>query len=405
MGWSGILFLAKILGREDSGPPAMMHPNDPFEESRQEEGVLSCPFQGEMIPMILRHADVQGAAKDWETFSSNAPFRVPIPSEENLRTMRQLPIETDPPEHTEWRGIVEPFFKRARNPEVIGKVERLIAILLRKGMTRDSLEVVEELALPIQCHALTYLLNVSEAEAETWIDWGMHVFVKDGGQPGEMDTKLEDYLTEQFDRAEAREEPGEDFYSALLQATFQGRPLTREEAMGFANLTFAGGRDTVIHTISTVIAHLARDPNALPFLREDPKRIPVAAEEFFRIASPLTHIGRVCPEKTNVQGVPVPEDGRVSLCWVSANQDESVFENPHEIRLDRRPNPHIAFGAGKHFCLGAGHARMIVKALLQALCEQVETIDLIEARAHVENEARYRREVGFDRLVVRIQAR
>ena len=95
--------------------------------------------------------------------------------------------------------------------------------------------------------------------------------------------------------------------------------------MGFANLTFAGGRDTVIHTISSIFAYLAENPAALDFLREDPKRIPVATEEFFRAVTPLTHIGRVCPVETDVQGVSVPAQGRVSLCWASANNDDTVF--------------------------------------------------------------------------------
>ena len=100
-------------------------PKDSFQESRQKKGILKCPFQGEEIPMLLRHADVRAAAKDWQTFSSDAPFRVPIPSEEEMRTMRQLPIETNPPQHTEYRKIVEPFFKRSRTPEVVKKVQKL----------------------------------------------------------------------------------------------------------------------------------------------------------------------------------------------------------------------------------------------------------------------------------------
>ena len=381
----------------------MSNPNDPFEQPRRESGVLPCEFQGETIPMILRHADVQRAAKDWETFSSDAPFRVPIPSEENLRTMRQLPIETDPPEHTEFRGIVEPFFKRARDPEVIAKVGALIEQLLAAALERESVEIVSEFALPVQCHALTYLLNVPEPEADTWIEWGMHVFVKDGGKPGEMDTKLEDYLRVQFDRA--LESPGDDFYSALIKATYQGRPLTRDEMMGFANLTFAGGRDTVIHTISSIFAYLSRNAAALEYLREDPKRIAKAGEEFFRTVSPLTHIGRVCPAETDVQGVPAPPDSRVSLCWSSANHDETVFDSPNEVQLDRQPNPHIAFGAGAHFCLGAFHARMLVKILLNKLCDLVGDLTLVEARPHVENEVRYQREVGYDSLTVSMTRR
>ena len=99
---------------------------DPFREQRLRTGALECEFQGESVPMILRHEDVRKAAKDWRTFSSDAPFRVPIPSEEDVRTMRQLPIETDPPEHTEYREIVEPFFRRAKDPAVVARVQALI---------------------------------------------------------------------------------------------------------------------------------------------------------------------------------------------------------------------------------------------------------------------------------------
>src|ERR1700734_3800263 len=95
---------------------------DPFREPRKEAGVLPCEFQGDTIPMILRHGDVRRAAKDWKTFSSDAPFRVPIPSEEDVRSMRQLPIETDPPDHGDYRDIVEPFFRRAKDPSMIAQV-------------------------------------------------------------------------------------------------------------------------------------------------------------------------------------------------------------------------------------------------------------------------------------------
>src|SRR3954465_6092465 len=113
--------------------------SDPFRAKRNEDGLLKCPFQGEDIPMILRHEEVRAAAKDWKTFSSDAPFRVPIPSEEDVRTMRQLPIETDPPDHTDYRAIVEPFFRRARNPIVVAQVEALIDGLLTDALGRESI--------------------------------------------------------------------------------------------------------------------------------------------------------------------------------------------------------------------------------------------------------------------------
>ncbi len=372
---------------------------DPFREVRNKDGVLKCPFQGEMVPMILRHEDLRKAAKDWKTFSSDAPFRVPIPSEEEVRTMRQLPIETNPPEHTEYRAIVEPFFARAKQPEVIARVEALIAEQLSEALGRESVEIVNEFALTIQSHALTYLLNVPESEAATYISWGMHVFKVTGGE-FKKGTSLEDYLHAQFDRAGAN--PGEDFFSALTKATYRGRSLTREEMMGFGNLTFAGGRDTIIHSISSIMAYLGRNPDALEYLREDPKRIIHAGEEFFRVFMPLTHIGRVCPVETDVHGVTVPADGRVSLGWASANFDETVFDSPEEVRLDRKPNPHISFGFGAHLCLGAPHARLIVRSLLQALTARVGSITVLDAKEHIENEARYQRSNGYEFLSVKL---
>ena len=375
---------------------------DPFREAREQDSLLQCPFQDETLPMVLRHADVRAAAKDWKTYSSDAPFRVPIPSEEAVRTMRQLPIETDPPEHTEYRAIVEPFFQRAKQPDVIAKVEALIGNLLSQALARESIEIVNEFALPVQSRALTYLLNVPESEADTWIGWGIHVFKVTGGE-FKKGIVLEDYLHAQFDRAEAH--PGEDLFSALVKASYRGRRLTREEMMGFGNLTFAGGRDTIIHSISNIIGYFGQNPAALEFLRQDPRRIVHAAEEFFRVFMPLTHIGRVCPVDTNVHGVPVKAGGRVSLAWSSANFDQTVFDAPEEIRLDRKPNPHLSFGFGPHLCLGAPHARLIVRSLLEALTGRVERVTVLEAKEHIEHEARYERANGYDSLTVAFKAR
>ncbi|HYR57944.1 MAG TPA: cytochrome P450 [Chthoniobacteraceae bacterium] len=371
---------------------------DPFREPRNDEGVLACEFQGETVPMILRHAEVRQAAKDWQTYSSDAPFRVPIPSEEEVRSVRQLPIEVDPPDHTEYRQLVEPFFQRAKMPEVTAQVEALVDGLLGDALRRESIEVVREFALPLQSRALTYLLNVPETEAATWISWGTHVFREGPGK--EKGAALEAYLHRMFDAALAS--PGADFFSALTRATFRGRPLTREEMLGFANVTFAGGRDTIINSICGVIGYLSENPDALEYLRQDPKRIVHASEEFFRVITPLTHIGRVCPVETSVHGVPVKAGGRASLCWASANYDETVFDAPEEVRLDRKPNPHLAFGSGAHLCLGAAHARLIVRSLLQSLTARAASIAVLHAEQHVENESRYRRAVGYDSLKIKL---
>ena len=376
--------------------------SDPLRTAREKSGVLKCPFHGEDITMILRHEDVRQAAKDWQTFSSDAPFRVPIPSEEAVRSMRQLPIETNPPEHGDYRAIVEPFFARAKDPAVIAQVEALIDGLLTAALARDAVEIVHEFALPVQSRALTYLLNVPAAEGEIWIGWGIHVFKVTGGE-FKTGNVLEDYLRQKFDAAEAN--PGPDFFSALTQATYRGRPLTRDEMMGFANLAFAGGRDTIIHTISCALGHLAEHPEALDYLRADPKRITLASEEFFRVFMPLNHIGRVCPADTDVHGVTVKAGERISLAWASANFDKTVFPAPHAVRLDRKPNPHLSFGFGPHLCLGAAHARLILRTLLRLCCERVQRIAILHATAHVEHEATFDRTLGYDALTVKLTPR
>lgn len=371
---------------------------DPFKEARRESGILKAEFQGREIPMVLRHKAVRKAAKDWKTFSSDAPFRVVIPSEEAVRSVRQLPIETDPPDHTDYRKLVEPLFRRPREPEMIAAIEGLVDRMVHAAIGKESVEAVREFALPMQSLALTHLLNMPEAEAETWISWGTHVF-RDGEDGAGKGSVLELYINEQFDRAE--KEPGDDFFSVLSQATFRGRRLTREELSGFANLTFAGGRDTVINSITGILAFFADNPQRLDWLREHPEAVITATEEFVRVISPLTHIGRVCPVDTPVDGMTVPAKERISLCWASANMDESVFEKPAEVRLDRKPNPHVGFGSGPHNCLGAHHARLVIRSLLKRLMQSVRTIELQEALENLERESHYTRKVGYDKLRVR----
>jgi len=376
-------------------------PSDPFKEKREAGPVARFSFQGEAIPMILRHADVRQAAKDWRTYSSDAPFRVPIPSEEAARSMRQLPIETDPPVHGEYRAIAEPYFQRPKLPEMIAKVEALIEELLRAALARETTEIVHGFALPIQARALTYLLDTDEREADTWIGWGVHVFRVRGGL--KKGVELEDYLTRKFDAVSRT--PGRCFFSALTQARFQGRPLTREEMMGFANLTFAGGRDTVIHTLACALGHLAANPEELAYLREDPKRIVHASEEFFRFFMPLTHIGRVCPVATSVHGEQVPAGGRVSLGWASANRDETVFPEADVFKIDRKPNPHLSFGFGEHLCLGAPHARLLLRTLLQKCVELVDGMEIVSAEERTETEHSYERKLGYESLVLKFRPR
>ena len=245
---------------------------------------------------------------------------------------------------------------------------------------------------------MAILTNAPEGDADLWISWGTHVFRdKEGKSKGFF---LEHYCAELLDRA--LENPRDDLFTALTRMEIQGRPLTREEQLGYLNIVFAGGRDTIIHSVACALGYLAEHPEALEFLRADPDRIVHASEEFFRAYMPLTHIGRVCPVDTDVHGMQVRAGDRATLCWASANLDEDVFAAADEVRLDRKPNPHVSFGFGAHLCLGAPHARTVLRTLLAGLCRRVERISLLSKQDRVEHTPAYDRQLGYESLNVRL---
>jgi cytochrome P450 len=374
------------------------HP-DAFREAREKDGVLNVHCDGEDITMILRIDDLRAAGRDPQTFSSDHPFMVVLRSEEDVRSVRQLPIETDPPDHTEYRMIVQPLFRKAALPAHAENIAPLVNRMVAEAVAAGEVEAVNEFALPLQSRALTILLGVPESEAETYMGWGTHIF-HDGANESAV---VEAYTKSQFERA-ARE-PGEDFFSVLNQAEFRGRKLTFDEKQGFANVAFAGGRDTVINVVASIIAYIADHPETLEFLRQDESRFKTATEEFVRYISPLTVIARSCPHGATVAGEEVPAKARVGMCWPSGNRDASAFDDPDVVKLDRKPNPHVGFGIGPHNCLGAPHARTIIKCVLMALCDQVERIDLISQEPKIEKEDSFTRKAGYESVNVRFVGR
>lgn len=170
-------------------------------------------------------------------------------------------------------------------------------------------------------------------------------------------------------------------------------------------LTFAGGRDTVINAVTNTIAYFAEHRESLERIRQNPKLVHKATEELMRYFSPLTHMGRVVTEDTQVCEHAAKANSRISLCWASANRDETVFENPNEVVLDRKRNPHIAFGFSHHQCLGAHHARKIMKVLMKTLAEKVQSIDILNSQENIEEWGAFNRKVGFEKLTARFNAR
>ncbi len=377
---------------------------DAFSDARSDKGTGQYVDQGDVVTMLLRLKDVRKTAKDFKTFRSQdeRPGRIVVPTEVDIAVVRQIPFELDPPKHTTYRALVEPWFKRPDDPEYREKIEHIISELLDEVTAQPSTEVVEGFSLKLQSRALTVLLNLPYEEAETWISWGTHVFrSEDNPVDGDKAQVLYDYIDAQIERA--RQNPADDLFSVLLNTEVDGRKMTKDEVKGVMVLTFAGGRDTVINALTNTIAYLGDHPEALEHIRQNPDKINFAVEELARYFSPLTHMGRVVDEDTTVCEHAAKANSRVSLCWASANRDETVFENPNEVDLERKANPHVAFGFGIHKCLGATHARQVLRTLLAVLSQKIKAIHLMEAQDKIEDWDDFHRKVGFDRLVARFE--
>lgn len=378
--------------------------SDPFESERLEKGYGKMDDQGEEVTMVLGHKEVRRCAFNPKTFQSGGTVgRIVIPSEEKIRTIRQIPFEVDPPLHKDYRALLEPWFKRPLEKDYTLKLEGQIQSLVAQALKTDVLDVINEFALPLQSRALTLLLNVPYAEAEIWISWGTHVFrSEDTALDGDKATILYDYLDAEIDKTIAN--PSNDLYSLLLVSEVNGKRLTKEEVKGVMILTFAGGRDTVINAVTNSICYFAEHPEAIEKLRKQPELIPLAVEELMRYFSPLTQMGRVSTEAASVCEHALKGDSKIGLCWASANRDAKVFDNANEVVLDRKINPHLAFGSGVHNCLGATHARQLLKILIRTLVNTVKSIDILDSKENIEKLGPFKRKVGFDRLQVKFNS-
>lgn len=308
-------------------------------------------------------ADVRAAAKDWQTFSSR------LQGDPDVRDFLQLPLEVDPPEHERYRALLEPILGRRaivlREPEVRAIARTLVRGFARRGRT----EAVTELAVPMVATTIATVFGRPDDAAEL-TSWGITSWEQraDGTRSG---ARLDAYVDRVLD-AGARPDAGEgDAFARLAHASIDGRPLTRIEQVGMANLILAGGRDTVIHILAGAMWHLAGDPAARADLRARPERLQLAIEEYLRYFSPNPGMERVVTADVAGSWGRASTGDFVVLGWGPANHDPSAFAEPGSIHLDRRPNPHLAFGSGPHTCIGIHLARLEARVFLEELLASV----------------------------------
>jgi cytochrome P450 len=181
----------------------------------------------------------------------------------------------------------------------------------------------------------------------------------------EATRQLTDYLTRLI--AERRKEPGPDLLSRLIAAEEEGDKLSHDELVATALLLLIAGHETTANLIGNGLLALLRHPDELARFRAEPDLDRTAIEELLRYDGPVQMVERTTLEDVDIDGVTIPRGRVVVLCVSGANRDPAVFRHPNRLDLARDPNPHLAFSAGHHFCLGASLARVEARIALGQL--------------------------------------
>jgi cholest-4-en-3-one 26-monooxygenase len=186
--------------------------------------------------------------------------------------------------------------------------------------------------------------------------------------------ELQAYLTDLIELR--RREPQDDLVSELIVGTVDGAPLTHEQVLAYCELFVEAGNETTRNAISGGLLAFCEHPGEWEKLRADPELIPDAVEEILRWASPISHFTRVATDDCQVRDELIRAGEQVALYFASANRDEEIFEEPFTFRVDRCPNPHLAFGFGEHFCVGAHLARLEIDVILRHLLARMDRFEL-----------------------------
>lgn len=337
-----------------------------YERLRAEDPVhYSANYGGYYI--LTRYKDVREALLNWRGFSSGVPGTTSIPTSVR-RDFPEIPLEVDPPEHATYRKIVSGFFTRKAIDDLEPGIRAVAEDLVRPMVAAGGGDLVQDFALPLVSRSLALFLKVPMDDTVRWIRWAKDIFHGRITDRASADAAGRDMLAYVDDIvARRRADPGDDLFSELATATYQGRPLTTEELRGFGILFLNAGQETTVSGIGNSLWYLAENPEDRRRLRAEPALMASAIEEFLRFMSPVQLLGRTTAGATELHGCVIPDRATVAIGYGSANRDPAVFPEPDRCVLDRRPNPHLAFGAGPHACIGAHLARTEMRVALDVV--------------------------------------
>jgi cytochrome P450 len=372
--------------------PALYSGGDPFElyaELRRTSPVCWVDREGGGFWAVTTHPEVSSIGADPVGFCSSRGILI-----DEIGTTYDAPptmMHTDPPQHTRYRRLVQPGFKPSMVRLMEAGVTAKARALIDPIQSGEAIDVVEALSIPFPLQVICELLGVDGSQWPRFFEWSEAVI------PGESERSEEERGLLQIEMweyligvAEARRlSPADDLVSVLANV---GSPpssgggdgggagssdqLSEAELAMFLIQLLVAGNETTRNLISSGLVALSERPDQWAAMRADRDLIPGAVEELLRWTTPVISFMRTATTPTTIRGQAVVEGDPVLLVYASANRDEAVFgPDADELRIDRHPNPHVSFGFGPHFCLGASLARLEARVVLHELLDRFESLD------------------------------
>jgi cytochrome P450 len=329
--------------------------------------------------MIFDYAGVKRTLSDHETFSSD------LAASANQPTPPWF-IFFDPPRRTRLRGLIMRAFTPATVSRLEPRIRELARTLLDRALRPDGMDFAADFAIPLPMMVISELIGIGSDEWLRFREWSDVIltlsYTVSGREPGaaagvaygSVTTEMAQHLERWIEERQSR--PREDLLTDLIRAEIDGETLSHAEILAFVQLLLVAGNETTTNLLNNAVLCLAEYPDQLTRLQQSPELLPAAIEEVLRYRSPVQFVFRGTARNFEMHGREVPAGKRVLVMIGSANRDESHFAEPDRFDIERQPNPHLAFGHGLHFCVGAPLSRLEARIALSEFLSRVRTFVL-----------------------------
>lgn len=305
---------------------------------------------------VYKYEDVKAVFTNYQLFSSQGTSSAEEPIEASI-------LKQDPPKHRQLRKLVSQAFTPRAIESLAPKIKAIAHELCDIAEARGTMDALDDLASPLPIIIIAELLGVPPSDRHQFRQWSDALVGNDSEQYVQCQREMSEYFS--LIAEERRLAPQNDLISNLVHARVDDEQLSDLEMIGFCILLLVAGNETTTNLITSALLCFDSDRNAREELLADHSLLPQAIEEVLRYCSPVQMMSRWVRQDTVLRGQTLKAGQWVNLWIGSANHDEEIFGQSEQFDIHRHPNPHLAFGSGIHFCLGANLARMEADIALQ----------------------------------------